>query len=114
MYTDGYVVYPLPGTTNVNGQIKSTRNVKRPASDMLLTDADDSEPNNWPDVKANHGANGMNVAFCDGHVEFVRTGKPILEAYMNGHYTPSVPSYIQDQWLKFDGGSTPRKWSWIK
>jgi prepilin-type processing-associated H-X9-DG protein len=43
---------------------------------MLFLDQD--QPNgktgsypNYPDVTDNHGADGNNVAFCDGHVEFI-------------------------------------------
>ena len=116
-YTDGYVVYSAAGA---DGALKAIRNVKRPSTDMLLTDADDApsgsgQMNNWPEIVNNHGAAGTNVAFCDGHVEFVRTGKPLLEAYMNGHYAPSVPQrFLDEHGLVFDGGSVPRVWRWTK
>jgi prepilin-type processing-associated H-X9-DG protein len=60
----------------------------------VLDDADDqqfaNDTNNWPDSVNNHGAQGMNMGFLDGHVSFTLTGKPILEAYMGGHYVPSL------------------------
>jgi len=41
----------------------------------LLYDADDGKPtgkNNYPDPADNHGADGVNILFCDGHGEWVR------------------------------------------
>ncbi|MDB6122914.1 MAG: prepilin-type N-terminal cleavage/methylation domain [Pedosphaera sp.] len=46
---------------------------------MLIVDSDDTGTtggtinNNWPDPGDNHGADGMNFSFCDGHAEFVTT-----------------------------------------
>ena len=118
IYTDGYLVGPS-ATGMSDGHLKSTKNVKRPSTDMLLTDADDLPTgtvgnNNWPDHNNNHGATGMNMAFCDGHVEFVRRGKEILQFYMSSHYHPSVPQNIMDEHgLRLETG-TPRKWVWTK
>jgi prepilin-type processing-associated H-X9-DG protein len=47
---------------------------------FLLTDADDTsslvdsnDVNNWPDSSTdNHGSEGANFTFCDGHSEFVK------------------------------------------
>ena len=30
------------------------------------------------------------MGFLDGHAGFILTGKPILEAYMGGHYPPGL------------------------
>lgn len=41
----------------------------------LLYDADDGKPtgsNNYPDPVDNHGADGANVLFCDGHGEWIK------------------------------------------
>lgn len=46
-----------------------------PARVWLMLDADDASSKgigNYPDAGDNHGASGGNVAFCDGHAEFVR------------------------------------------
>jgi prepilin-type N-terminal cleavage/methylation domain-containing protein/prepilin-type processing-associated H-X9-DG protein len=53
-----------------------------PSRIFLLTDADDgapTRPNNpnpqYPDAGDNHGTDGFNVTFCDGHSEFVPRSK---------------------------------------
>lgn len=51
--------------------------VPGPARIWLFHDADDtaSAPgsvNNYPDAADNHGAAGANVAFCDGHAEWIK------------------------------------------
>jgi prepilin-type N-terminal cleavage/methylation domain-containing protein/prepilin-type processing-associated H-X9-DG protein len=48
-----------------------------PSQVWILLDADDpgaGGKQNLPDATDHHGADGGNVAFCDGHVEFVNTG----------------------------------------
>jgi prepilin-type processing-associated H-X9-DG protein len=50
-----------------------------PTQIFLLTDADDTasvvdknDINNWPDsMTDNHGPDGQNFTFCDGHAEWV-------------------------------------------
>ena len=52
-----------------------------PSKILLLYDADDGKPsgsNNYPDPCDNHGADGFNVLFCDGHAEFVKQKKWLL------------------------------------
>jgi prepilin-type processing-associated H-X9-DG protein len=78
------------GTVITKDRLK-TNKIKNSSRVLLITDADDGSPNNnWPDPLNNHGAAGMNVGFCDGHAEWVQTGKPLLEVYMNGHYNPAL------------------------
>jgi prepilin-type N-terminal cleavage/methylation domain-containing protein len=87
-FPDGFFHLPDP---KYNGRPKTLKNTKHPSDDLLITDADDPPgENNWPDPHNNHGAEGMVQGFCDGHAEFKRTGKPILEGYMGGHYNPNV------------------------
>ena len=72
--------------------IKSTKNVKRAFAMMLFGDADDDPGiNNWPDIYNNHGADGVNFAYCDGHAAFVRTGKKLLTTFLDSYYYPSLP-----------------------
>jgi prepilin-type N-terminal cleavage/methylation domain-containing protein/prepilin-type processing-associated H-X9-DG protein len=54
-----------------------------PTRIWLLYDADDGKPsgsNNYPDAVDNHGADGANVLFCDGHGEWM-TRKNYIPAW---------------------------------
>jgi len=91
-YPDGFVVPPASPGFQVC--FKSQKNCRNATLNAVINDADDmqfaNDTNNWPDPVNNHGAQGMNFGFLDGHVSFTLTGKPILEAYMGGHYVPSL------------------------
>ncbi|HOW72748.1 MAG TPA: prepilin-type N-terminal cleavage/methylation domain-containing protein [Phycisphaerae bacterium] len=52
--------------------IKTHRTVKRPFDTILLIDADDTDPNNAPDLRNNHKEAGLNIGFLDGHVVFAK------------------------------------------
>lgn len=91
--------------TSTDRNLKSLKNVDRPAQVCLLTDADDPpnpnpyhEINNWPDPQNNHGAEGMNVGYCDGHASFVRTGRPLMSAYLSGYYDPGLDDALYSQY----------------
>src|SRR5262249_39738175 len=90
-------------------QIKTVKNMGRAAEVLLVSDADD-EPgtNNWPDERNNHGLDGQNIGFCDRHVAFCRTGRPLLEAYINGYYNINVPQVYARYGLNFSGN----KFTW--
>ena len=46
--------------------------VAGPSRIWLILDGDGpAVPNNYPDIRDNHRDKGINVAFCDGHVEWV-------------------------------------------
>jgi prepilin-type processing-associated H-X9-DG protein len=52
----------------------------------------------------NHGADGTNVGYLDGHVEFVPRGRAILEMFMEGYYNPATTSSLYTQHgLSFSG-----------
>jgi prepilin-type processing-associated H-X9-DG protein len=66
---------------------------------LLLEGDDDSsqsgqpvDVNNWPDVMDNHGKDGGNLTFCDGHAEWVgrRRWDFVLNTGQNGEslHTP--------------------------
>ncbi|MEM1331492.1 MAG: prepilin-type N-terminal cleavage/methylation domain-containing protein [Planctomycetota bacterium] len=43
---------------------------------------------NWPDAQTgNHGDDGVNVTFADGHVKFVRKGAELLGTYVRSKHT---------------------------
>jgi prepilin-type N-terminal cleavage/methylation domain-containing protein/prepilin-type processing-associated H-X9-DG protein len=92
-FPDGYVVPPATPPDSAKTQ-KTLKHCRRAAENLLLTDTEDdtSGPaiNNWPDIMDNHGRDGLNMGFLDGHVSFTLTGRAILEAYMGGHYSPGI------------------------
>lgn len=45
--------------------------VPGPSQIWLVLDGDDTGANNFPDESNNHGADGGNVSFCDGHAEWI-------------------------------------------
>lgn len=75
-YPDG--VKLLPRTANAHERDKehlmTTKNVTAPSETFIILDRDESyagSTNNWPERGDNHDEKGLNLGFCDGHVEFV-------------------------------------------
>ncbi|HOX56180.1 MAG TPA: prepilin-type N-terminal cleavage/methylation domain-containing protein [Candidatus Paceibacterota bacterium] len=68
--------------------------VASPSKVWLIRDGDDEIPNmpgsvnDRPDSLDNHGADGANIIFCDGHAEWVRQ-KAFPEKYMLGTDLPN-------------------------
>lgn len=90
-YVPGDVDAPVEGR---NGSLKTEKNVQRPSEVLLTLDSDQDHlitqqrqfpgaMNNWPEDHNNHGDDGVNIGFCDGHVEFVRKGPDLIETYLN-------------------------------
>ena len=78
-------------TKNITGWIGS---VPGPTRIFLLYDADDGKPsgsNNYPDPVDNHGADGSNFLFCDGHAEWVSRRNYIPTWNISEDTTRSVP-----------------------
>jgi prepilin-type processing-associated H-X9-DG protein/prepilin-type N-terminal cleavage/methylation domain-containing protein len=46
--------------------------------------------NNWPDADNNHGKAGLNIGFCDGHVEWVPRGPNLIRIYMKSYGNPAM------------------------
>jgi prepilin-type N-terminal cleavage/methylation domain-containing protein/prepilin-type processing-associated H-X9-DG protein len=83
---------------------------KNATQNMLIRDAVDNPPspyNNYPTAATNHGKQGGNIAFMDGHVEFVLAGRTWVEKFMSGHYHPSMDG-IEYRWI----ASGPPNWTW--
>jgi len=68
--------------------------LRHPNTTLLITDMDKdpSTPdpvtgavNNWPDKKNNHGTDGANFGFGDGHVEFVQKGPGFIRTFINSY-----------------------------
>jgi prepilin-type N-terminal cleavage/methylation domain-containing protein/prepilin-type processing-associated H-X9-DG protein len=52
--------------------------------------------NNWPDETDNHGRAGNNVAFCDGHAEFIKEIKWRYRFVLSHDSAPPVPPWSQE------------------
>ena len=67
---------------------------------MLILDGDDSPPEkptaigNYPDSTDNHGKLGNNVAFCDGHAEFIRAKKWVYRFILSEDTNLQEPSVV--------------------
>lgn len=81
-----------PPTRNV---VKTNRSVQFPDRTYLIVDNDfDESPlapqkgradgiNNWPDPWNNHGIDGYNVGYVDGHASFVKRGPGMIKMYLD-------------------------------
>lgn len=101
-YPDGKLIdgsnFPIdpinhPGMT-IQHVIKKESTVKRPFNTILLIDGDDTNPNNAPDERNNHGIKGLNIGFLDGHVVFARP-RQVTSIYLASWQTP--PTGWDDQ-----------------
>lgn len=95
---------------------KTSRNTRRPAVVFLMVDADEgsaaTSTGNWPDPRDNHGDDGGNVSFLDGHVEFAPKGRRYLECYVNSYFPINgvQPAVYQAHGLTLAGG----QWKWTR
>ena len=108
-------VVTINGVRTEIDPLKAAKRFKYPSRVCFLMDADDQagtpglDQNNWPDKGDNHGEKGFNVAYLDCHVEWTETGKPVLEAYMNGYYDPGLPTTIYSRYRLQKSGN---RFSW--
>ena len=95
--------------------MKAMKRFRQAAKVCLIMDEDDAWAgtlvNNWPDKGDNHGDKGVNVGYLDGHAEFVLTGRPLLEAFMDGYYVPNVPTTIYQKYGLVQSGM---KFTWSR
>lgn len=62
-----------------------------PTTTILIADIDKdsssdfNKMNNWPNKGNNHGEDGANFGFGDGHVEFVRRGPEYIKTFVNSY-----------------------------
>lgn len=76
-----------PNNRKIEHVIKKHKTVKRPFDTILVIDADDTNPNNAPDDRNNHGKVGLNIGFLDGHVTFALP-KQLVSIYLASWQTP--------------------------
>jgi prepilin-type N-terminal cleavage/methylation domain-containing protein/prepilin-type processing-associated H-X9-DG protein len=107
-------IYNSDGTSYMGEPMKAAKRFKTPSKVCLLMDGDDdanADTNNWPEKGDNHGAAGMNVSYMDGHVEWTPTGRPVLEAFINGYYDPGVSTAIYTKYGLQKSGNR-FTWTW--
>jgi len=116
-YPDGKVIPPdatRVGYPDGFNNWKSTKTVRKPSEVFLVTDADegaDGRTNNWPDKGDNHADAGINVGYCDGHVEWAPMGRAVLAAFIKGYYNPNIPNAIYTKYGLSANGNV-FKWIW--
>ncbi len=77
-----------------NGSLKTELSVDRPSETLLTLDSDQDHlltikriypdaVNNWPEKHNNHGEDGVNIGYTDGHAAFVKRGPDLIEAYLD-------------------------------
>jgi prepilin-type N-terminal cleavage/methylation domain-containing protein/prepilin-type processing-associated H-X9-DG protein len=112
------VVRTLSGGTYVVDGMKAMKKFRQAAKVCLIMDEDDAwaggpawQMNNWPDKSDNHGDRGINVGYLDGHAEWVITGRPLLECFMEGYYVPNIGGNIYQKYGLVQAG-TKFSWAW--
>jgi prepilin-type N-terminal cleavage/methylation domain-containing protein/prepilin-type processing-associated H-X9-DG protein len=76
--------------------LKTAKTVDKPAKVCLLLDSDQDNGgppnpgsiNNWPEPWNNHGKEGQNVGFCDGHASWIHANADLIDAYVAGYGEP--------------------------
>jgi prepilin-type N-terminal cleavage/methylation domain-containing protein len=72
--------------------LKTLTSVQLPSRTLLTIDSDqdhrDNDPNtlnNWPEKHNNHGKDGTQMSFLDGHAAFVKAGPALVETYLRSN-----------------------------
>jgi prepilin-type N-terminal cleavage/methylation domain-containing protein/prepilin-type processing-associated H-X9-DG protein len=120
-YPDG--VKLLPVTANVDERSKqhlmTNKNVRRPSETFIILDRDEGyagvSTNNWPERGDNHDEKGLNLGFCDGHVEFVDRAGMVRAMLKSRHPWPRNsndlgPALQAVPGLRNTGGWSGRWW----
>lgn len=92
---DGSKTIIAAGVTPIPHVIKSHKTVARPFDTILLIDADDAGKTNAPDQYGNHGKDGINIGFLDGHTTFVKPRQlagTYLRSWQNPPYGWNLPA----------------------
>ena len=109
IYPDGTKIpgdingYAPPGTLIADGTKdvrKSIRNTRSPDRVSVILDALNAGQNNWPNKLTNHGIDGVNRGYMDGHAVWVPTGAELVKSYLDsyeGVYPDLSGSFLQGQ-----------------
>ncbi len=90
--------------TGKDGVRKSIRNSAHPDRVSVAMDGLDAtgagNKNNWPGTKTNHGEDGINRGFLDGHAEWIATGPELVKSYLDsyeGVYPDLSGAFLMEQ-----------------
>lgn len=85
---------PAPGRRSI---LKNLRNVEHPSRMLIVLDSDQDHRdnnaetlNNWPEAQNNHGKDGVQMGFLDGHAGFIKRGPKLIEAYLWSNTTAAT------------------------
>jgi prepilin-type N-terminal cleavage/methylation domain-containing protein/prepilin-type processing-associated H-X9-DG protein len=96
------VTFGQPGfamSAYTDDEIKRLGKLRGPSTTILMLDSDQDAStggatakvmNNWPDAGNNHGAAGTNMAFGDGHVQWIPRGPELIDTYMQAYQGPAM------------------------
>lgn len=104
--------------------LKTGRTVSSPSKMLLILDSDqdsrndnsgydnytipDWAVNNWPEEHNNHGSDGLNIAFADGHASFVRAGPDLIRTYLESRTTGLTSDTFSGRYA----GAVAEKYGW--
>ncbi len=103
--------------------LKTTKTVDRPSRMLIMLDSDqdhrsssnsfdNSIPewavNNWPERHNNHGEDGVNIAYVDGHSSFARRGPDLVRAYLDSRHTGFTTGTFNGP----NAGAVAQKYGW--
>ena len=121
----GWQQNDLPYLFQVQNQnvLKTANTVQFPSRCSLFIDNDNDESiipnvgrpdgiNNWPDPWNNHGKDGYNVSFADGHAGWAGADAGLIKLYLDAYDEPphnyqDVSPYRQRAFTTHDGHAIP-------
>jgi len=95
-----------PTNAKSSSTLKNRRNVRSASNELIILDSDQggdvnsANINNWPDPINNHMEQGLNIAFCDGHVQWIDASPKLIETYMSAHMVAAANWYLIHPTLK--------------
>lgn len=115
-----------PGAFNnpFGSVLKTGRSVQFPSKMLVILDSDQDSRNdnagyqgytipqwavnNWPEAHNNHGEDGVNIAFVDGHAEFLRPGADLIRTYLDSRTTGLTSDTFSGRY----SGAVAAKYGW--